>query len=99
MQLTWASNSGSRTERLTDICAAWWQIASGRSDATTRSTAAASVMSATWSGTAAGRLSRDPLDRSSITAAEWPAASRALTMWLPMNPAPPVTRTCMCADP
>ena len=67
-QLTWASNSGSRTERLTDICAAWWQTASGRSVANTRCTAGPSTMSTTCNDTPDGRLSRTPLERSSITA-------------------------------
>jgi hypothetical protein len=58
----------------------------------------ASAMSATWSGTPAGRFSREPLERSSRTAAEWPAARIASTMWLPMKPAPPVTRIFMDAS-
>ena len=56
-------------------------------------------MSATCSGTPGGRLSRDPLERSSSTSTRWPAATSPSTIWLPMNPAPPVTRMFMVSVP
>jgi hypothetical protein len=51
-----------------------------------------SQTSTTCSGTAAGRLSRLPLLRSSRTATVCWRARSASTTWLPIKPAPPVTR-------
>ena len=42
----------------------------------------------------AARLSIEPVDSSSTTDTRSPRASSASIRWLPMNPAPPVTRQC-----
>src|SRR5690606_34467700 len=50
-----------------------------------------------WSAWAPARLAVLPLHRLSTTATECPSASSRSTSVEPMNPAPPVTRTCTSA--
>src|SRR5690606_31115725 len=45
----------------------------------------------------ASQAPRCPAEKSSYTTTSRPAASRAFTAWLPMYPAPPVTRIAMSA--
>ena len=46
----------------------------------------------------ARRFAGCPDEKSSSTRTRWPARTRASAMWLPMNPAPPVTRIFIRAD-
>ena len=41
-----------------------------------------------------GQISAAPVDSSSTTVTRRPAASSSSVRWLPMKPAPPVTRAC-----
>src|SRR5579859_7371636 len=56
-----------------------------------------SAISARWSlsrpdDIAAFRFSGRPVAKLSMTTTSWPSASRRSTRWLPIKPAPPVTR-------
>src|SRR6202522_1871083 len=60
-----------------------------------RATSAWSPVSPVMSGTPAAMAHLKPVDRLSSTITRSPAATRAWTMWLPIYPAPPVTRIVM----
>src|SRR5690242_19460372 len=64
----------------------WMNGRSATSPSTTRSRA--------WLSRCA-RLAGRPVEKLSITATSWPRSSSAVTRWLPMKPAPPVTRLRM----
>src|SRR5215472_7692146 len=81
--LTWASSAGAVTEARTSICAARWQISSGRNAVTAEVSAAASVMLSLCSGTWESSRPARPDDRSSSTATS----------------SPPVTSTRIGDDP
>src|SRR5438552_6985108 len=65
-----------------------------RQSARSRSSVVASARSATTSRSA-GTACRWPYTRLSSTTTSWPRASSRRTVWLPMYPAPPVTRIRM----
>src|SRR5512132_3792138 len=91
-----ASNAGSATERRTSIWAARWKISSGVRCSASSAIFDPSRTSASLSSapplSAPSRVSRRPVERSSITVTSSPRASSASTRLEPMNPAPPVTR-------
>src|ERR1022692_323036 len=94
--LVCASRAGSATDTRTSICAARWQISSGRSCATIAATGSASVTLSLCSVTRSSRGPVRPADRSSITDTSSPLASRASVRCEPIKPAPPVTSTRIC---
>src|SRR3954447_13206256 len=90
------SRCGSETLMRTSICAARWQITSGRTRPTS-SVRPGSVMSNCSKENrseerASARFSSLPRERSSSPTTSWPSASRVSQTLEPMNPAAPVTR-------
>ena len=92
IKLTWASRVGSLADTATLAWAARWNTAFGVMPATIlpreSSRTSASINSADgW------RLPASPVSSVSMTWTRWPASTSRSTRWLPMKPAPPVTRT------
>ena len=61
--------------------------------ASSGSSTARSPTSPSTNATPSGTAQRKPVERSSSTTTGHPASASARTAWLPMYPAPPVTRT------
>ena len=90
--LTRASSRGSLADTATLTWAARWKTALGVTLATIRPTES-SPMSASISSADGWRLAVFPVSSESMTWTRCPASINRSTRWLPMNPAPPVTRT------
>ena len=91
--------AGSSTDRATLGTAAWWYTTS--IPRTARAAVTGSEQSPSTSSTPAAtgaRFSRRPPCRLSRTRTRWPASTKASARWLPMKPAPPVTRILIRAN-
>src|SRR5205809_4631365 len=98
MTFTSFERAGLRTERGTEGIAASWNTTSTPPIAWRNASGSRMVSSiSTISPARYLRLSREPVAKSSSTRTRWPTRTSPSTRWAPINPAPPVTNTCMRA--